>query len=395
MAVARSTKRGTAAGTAIALSMILTTPLQAEPGPREEEWWFKAWSIQDKVWPISRGGGVTVAVLDSGVNAKLPDLAGVVLRGTDVDTGGDGRRDHGAENGGHGTAMAALISGQGRGSGMWGVAPEAKILPIGIVGGSYYWARSIRYAVDHGAKVINISQGVVSDEPCLDKLQAAIDHAIRRDAVVVVSAGNQGDYSKRPQLPAKCNGVLVVGAVDSQRNVWEKSSPASYVSVAAPGVQVGSVGSDGNFISTVDGTSQAAALTSGVAALIRSKYPKMTGRQVVQRLIATAKDTGPQGWDDRSGYGTIIPRRALTEKVPANAPNPVYDRLDRWRAGHAQIPTSENSMDPGQNRRRQLDSGPQSGPSGGMILAAMTALAICGCFAFVCHKLFKKQILKK
>lgn len=330
---AQSLKRGMAAAMALGLSTALAPiEVQAEAGPLEEEWWFKAWSIQSKVWPLTKGRGVIVGLVDTGVNSKLPDLAGVVLRGTDVEAGGDGRKDYDSRGGGHGTAMAALIAAQGRGSGMLGVAPEARILPVGTFGGDTSWAEAIRYAANHGAKVINISQGVATDDPCVEKLQTAIDYAIRRDVVVVTGAGNEGYYTRRPDLPAKCHGMLVVGSVDQKRNIWKRSSYGSFISAAAPGANVGSIGKNGVFDPTNNGTSQASALTSGVVALIRSKYPKMPARQVVQRIIATAKDTGPAGWDDRTGYGTIIPYRALTDKVPSNAPNPVFDRLERWRS---------------------------------------------------------------
>lgn len=341
MGAMQGVRRGTAAGAALMLSMMLSPiPVQAVPSPREEEWWFKAWSIQDKVWPISKGQGVTVAVVDSGVNARIPDLRGVVLRGEDISTEGDGRQDYDADEGGHGTAMAVLIAGQGSRTGIVGVAPDARILPISVVGTEPEWAKALRYAIDHGAKVINISQGTFSHDACSEKLQSAFDYAIHKDAVVVVSAGNEGHWSRSPEVPARCHGALVVGAVDSRQRIWQRSSPASYVSVTAPGVQISTVGAGGTLLTNGYGTSQATALTSGIVALIRSKYPKMPARRVAQRIIATAKDTGPAGWDDRSGFGIVMPHRALTKEVPANAPNPVFDRLDRWKASQPRTPNA-------------------------------------------------------
>src|SRR5262249_30341290 len=153
------------------------------------EWWFTAWGVQSRLWPKSQGEGVTVAVLDSGVQAILPDFSGVVLPGKDMTGGGDGRTDVDPKYG-HGTLMAALIAAQGTGTGFVGVAPGAKILPIVTDDGGSTIA-GIRYATDHGAKVISISQGAPS--PCVDELQEAIGYAVDHDVVVVASAGNDGD----------------------------------------------------------------------------------------------------------------------------------------------------------------------------------------------------------
>src|SRR5262249_36561244 len=154
------------------------------PGPNEEEWWFDSLAVQSKAWPFTKGEGVTVAVLDTGVNANLPEFqGGVVLPGTAFDgDSGDGRRDTDTESG-HGTGMASLITGQGGGqSGIVGVAPGAKILPIDVHIGGDNAAKAIRYAADHGAKVINISQGISSAgqaQICPPDVQDAVAYAVK------------------------------------------------------------------------------------------------------------------------------------------------------------------------------------------------------------------------
>ncbi|WP_433141071.1 S8 family serine peptidase [Actinomadura nitritigenes] len=127
-------RQAVAAGSAIALVIITAPPASAGLRPREDEWWFPAWDVQNSVWPLSKGAGVTVGLLDSGVNADLPELSGVVLKGGDTAGGkSDGRKDLYA-NGGHGTTMAVMIAGQGGGSsGFVGIAPEAKILPVHVL----------------------------------------------------------------------------------------------------------------------------------------------------------------------------------------------------------------------------------------------------------------------
>lgn len=317
-------------------------PALALPKPRREQWWFGAWAIHTEIWPITTGAGITVAVIDTGVEARLADLKGVVLPGKNFFPGetDDARKDLDTERNGHGTAMAALIASQGRGTGMAGVAPGARILPLIDADTPQSQAAAIRYAADHGAKVINMSFAQAKLDGCPQVLQQAVAYAISRDVVPVAGAGNDGLINRASFSPANCAGVLAVGAVDGDKKIWRESSPGSYVMLAAPGVQVGSIGKRGRFTWNLYGTSQATALTSGAVALIRSKYPQMPGRQVVQRLIATALDVGPKGWDDRSGFGVILPHDALTKNVPATARNPVYERLDRWLASRADSPPS-------------------------------------------------------
>ncbi|KAB2373328.1 S8 family serine peptidase [Actinomadura montaniterrae] len=313
------------AGMALAFLLWSCPPAQAAPSPRSEEWWFDAWQISQKVWPLTQGEGVTVALIDTGVAADLPELRGVVLPGVGYDgsSSRDGREDSDTKLGGHGTGMAALIAAQGGGSGMVGVAPKSRILPISASADDY--EQTIRYAVDHHANVINLSE-VMASAQCPDRVQAAVDYAVSHDVVVVAGAGNNPRWESA-YAPANCSGVLTVGAVDAHLTPWEKSTPGSKVMLAAPGVSVGSIGRAGMFTLGVNGTSSATALTSGVVALMRSRFPQMSGREIVQRMLATARDVGPKGWDDKTGYGALIPYQALTADVPKTAPNPVYARI--------------------------------------------------------------------
>jgi type VII secretion-associated serine protease mycosin len=324
-------------GALMALFMVMATATQGMAAtyarPLPSQWWFTAWAIEDEVWPITRGSGATVAVLDSGVEASIPDLSGAVLPGGDAaGGGGDGRTDtDDAEIPGHGTGVASMIASQGTGTGFLGVAPEAKILPV-VVNSQFSLAPGIRYAVDHGAKVINISQG--SPAPCPPDLQQAVAYALGKDVVVIASAGNDGDITNSSEFPANCAGVLAVGAADSRTNPWVKTQRQPYVAVAAPGVRVAAIAKDGRVHTIPGGTSQAAALTSGAAALVRSKYPQASAREVVQRLIASTRDAGPKGKDDLTGYGVVRPSHALAASVPKDTPNPVFDAYDKWVAAN-------------------------------------------------------------
>ena len=239
--------------------------------------------------------------------------------------------------------MAVLIAGQGGGTGMAGIAPGARILPVVVnrAGSSGpTMSAGIRFAVDHGAKVINISQGAPGVPPpaCDIGVQQAVAYAAEHDVVVVASAGDSGNTDNYPQWPASCAGVLAVGGVEPDGSLWPGSQRESYVDVTGPGDHVGWSGKDGKYIPDSYGTSGAAALVSGAAALIRSRYPSMPARTVVQRLINTTVPLGHPVPNDSTGYGLIDIFRALDVRaypVAASAPNPPFAALDQWLASPA------------------------------------------------------------
>jgi type VII secretion-associated serine protease mycosin len=340
----------TVAVASIVLAVPMAIPASAMPAPNNEEWWFDSFAIETKVWPQAKGSGVTVALIDSGVNASLPELRGVVLPGTNVVGGSDDGRIDSDTDQGHGTAMANLIAAQGGGTAGWlGIAPGAKILPIGDRGGmsSPSLSQGIRYAADHGAKVLNISQSApaTADDVnnCPSNVQDAVAYAVKHDVVILAAAGNDGDSGNMAEYPAGCPGVIAVGAYDHLGNAWKSTQRQDYVSIGGPGVGVGSIGGDGRLYHNGEGTSQATALSSGAVALIRSKFPHESAKQIVQRIFATLTDVGPPGKDNQTGYGGININRAMTRSVPSNAPNPVYDRLDKALAAQAKNPSSKST----------------------------------------------------
>lgn len=376
------TRRVAAAAGALAIIFAGMPAAHATPRPRNEEWWFSTWDVQKKVWPITTGRGVTVAVLDSGINGRLPDLADVVLRGTDL-TGrkDDGRTDFDTELNGHGTAMAALIAGQGRA--MVGVAPSVKILPVTVYrkrqgfSNEDAQADGIRYAVKHGAKVISMSTvggSAGGALRCDYYLQGAVDYAVKHDVVLVAGAGNDGDAANEAVAPTSCPGVVGVGAVDYQARPWVKTERQPYVAVAAPGVDAGSIGKAGIF-SNNSGTSTSTALAAGAVALIRAKFPKMSAREVVQRVIASALDTGPKGVDLQTGYGLLRPYHALTDKVPSNAPNPVYVRWDQSQKKGST--TATPAAAPSAGRPVVAEPSKKSSNSVAILLAVAGLLVLC------------------
>ncbi len=313
--------------------------IQLIPGPGE--WWFAGWQVQQRVWPLTAGAGVTVAEVESGVQASVPDLRGVVLPGANLTgSGGNGDTDIQVGEDGHGTAMAVVIAGQGGGTGTVGIAPQARILPV-AVGGSgpasvSTAAAGIRYAVTHGAQVIDMPFGIGETSPdrCDPVLQAAVAYALGHDVVLVASSGDASRYAG-PDEPASCAGVLAVGGIEPGGSLWRGSTREPYVAVAAPADHMVYVGRDGRYTTTGAGTSFSAALTAGAAALIRSRYPQMPWYEVDQRLIDTATPAGRPVPNTGYGYGIVNLARAVNASaypVRASAPNPVYASFRAWLA---------------------------------------------------------------
>jgi subtilisin family serine protease len=326
------------AGSARAASV---TSAQAPPAPGAGQWWFAGWRVRQRVWPLTEGAGVTVAVLDTGVQAGVPDLRGVVLPGGDMTgAGGRGETDRGAGRDGHGTADAVLIAGQGSGTGTVGVAPRARILPVtvgrdGPVSASVT-AEAIRYAVGHGAQVINMSFGIAVAAPatCDPVLQAAVADALGHNVVLVAAAGD-ANLIHGPIEPGSCAGVLAVAGTEPDGSLWRDSTREPYVAVAAPGDHMVFVGRDGRYSTTARGTSFSSALVAGAAALIRSRYPHMPWYAVDQRLTGTAVPAGRPVPNDGYGYGVVDLARAVNASaypVRASAPDPVYASFRAWLA---------------------------------------------------------------
>jgi membrane-anchored mycosin MYCP len=308
--------------------------------PNGYEWWFGKWQVQQQVWSLAEGAGVTVGVLDSGVQADVPDLRGVVLPGGDMTGAGDNGQTDFASGPGHGTGVAALIAGQGYGPGLVGLAPKSRILPVTVAVGTAsplntpeLVAQGIRFAVEHGARVINMSLGydATSAEACDGDLQNAVAYALEHDVVLIAGAGDT-NVEAGPQEPAACAGVLGVGGVDPNGSLWQYSTRESYVAIAAPAGQVVWTGKDAKLY-VGSGTSAASALVSAAAALIRSRYPSMPWYEVDQRLIATAIPEGSPFPNDGYGYGILdLPRavNASAYPVSASASNTVYAKYQAW-----------------------------------------------------------------
>jgi type VII secretion-associated serine protease mycosin len=285
---------------------------------------------------ISNGDGVTVAVIDSGVAVSHPDLVGSVMSGFNPD--GVGAPDGTSDTEGHGTAMALLVAAHGT---TRGIAPKATIMPV-RASSSTTIARGIDWAVEHGAQVINISLASSADAP--DE-RRAVESALAAGVVIVAGAGNIPGASD-VEFPAAYDGVIAVAAVTRTGAHAAVSVVGEEVVLAAPGEDITTIAIDGK-ARLSSGTSDASALVSGVAALVKAKFPNLSGREIYHRLIATADDKGAPGRDPEYGYGIVNPVRALTENVPplTESPNPNPDaspqttQADSGHGGSSGLPT--------------------------------------------------------
>lgn len=312
-----------AAGVLLGAATVLVgaVPAHAKTA-RDLEWWLSALHVEE-IQQQTDGSGVTVAVVDSPVDGTHPDLAGHVLPGRSADGTGNGwGTGQGAR---HGTEMAGIIAGGTKPGGYLGIAPGAKILPVNNGGTQPGTDAAIRWAVDHGAKVINLSVGGMLSLP---EEAAAVRYAEDHDVVLVAAAGNIPEDNNDPEVisPARLPGVVAVGALDQKAVAWYGSARGPEVALTAPGVDIiapAPLDTSPNGYGSGTGTSGAAAFVSGVAALIRAKYPGLNAPSVIERLIRTAKDLGPPGRDEQYGYGVMRPLLALTDPVPAVSTNPL------------------------------------------------------------------------
>lgn len=281
---------------------------------RAGQWYLETMGVVE-AHKITQGEGQVIAVIDEGVNPRFPDLAGSVLPGVDTWTPeGKGW----VTDDGHGTAVAAAAAGHGhgagRGDGILGIAPKAKILPMGVWPPGQRGSRatdiatSIRYVVDHGATVICVAGGGSGN----DELHAAVQYAYRRGVPVIGGAGNRPDDATIV-APAEYRETLAISGLDRRGNFARNTSVSAFgVDFAAPAEDIPAPKKDGSGYESADGTSGSAAIAAGAVALLRDRYPSLSAEQIFQHLKATAVDKGKPGYDIEYGWGALDLLAALT-----------------------------------------------------------------------------------
>ena len=320
---------------------------------RAQEWWLASLQVT-QAWGQSQGAGITVAVLGTGVDASYPGLAGSVITGPDYSgTAAQGRDPGGPFWGAEGTAVASLIAGHGHGSGITGVAPAAKILSVRVTlefndplasDGAVSQrltagiAEGIRYAADHGARIIDLPLDpgtlglTASGDPAAaggsTAERVAVADALSKGIVLVAPAGDDGQGPGIVNYPAAYPGVIAVGAIDRAGHLASFSSTRSRASLTAPGVALASAAPpDGH--GTISSTSAASGIVAGVAALVLSRFPHLTVAQVTRALIdstgsvpradLTSLPPVPARSPPGAGYGTVDAIRALAQAAVISA----------------------------------------------------------------------------
>jgi subtilisin family serine protease len=316
---------------------------------RDREYWLANYGIQT-AWSTTRGAGVTIAIIDTGVDGSHPDLTGTVVGGTDVSGVGsaNGQKPVGNDSE-HGTMVASLLAGHGHGvgnaDGVLGVAPAAKLLSVSVglgageVGSDDQIAEAVRWSADHGANIINMSL----TRNTLDWPQSWDDaflYAMKKGVIIVAAAGNRGSGTTEVGAPATMPGVVVVAGVDQNGNAsFDASSQGITLSVSAPSEGLVGAGPGGAYYQWA-GTSGAAPLVAGVLALIEASHPKLSAGNVINRLTATATAKGNALV---YGSGLMNAAAAVSAKVPAVDADPAHD-LENWirlnrRATASPVPT--------------------------------------------------------
>jgi len=343
------------------LVVAAATPAHADT-IRTREYWLDDYGIRD-AWSVSRGAGTIIAVIDSGVDGSHPDLAGAIVDSADFSgTGGDKE---------HGTMVAALAAGRGHGSddGVIGAAPEAGILAISIGFGDDATsdpqvAEAVIWAVDHGADVINLSfTRNTLDWP--ESWDEAFLYADEHDVVMVAAAGNRGSGTAVVGAPATIPGVLTVGGVTKAGIASnDASSQGITIGISAPSEQLVGASPGGGYV-LWSGTSGAAPIVAGVAALVRSAHPELDAAGVINRITSTARPAGAEGVDALYGFGLLDAAAAVASDVPTVSANPMgsledWVRLNR-RADAPAAPT------PGSIAAPAPDSTPIAPPDVGVV----------------------------
>ncbi|MDX3327466.1 MULTISPECIES: S8 family serine peptidase [Streptomyces] len=384
-----------AVATAWSIGFVGAAPSAVAADVQADQWYLKPMQAEE-MWKTTTGAGITVAVIDTGINPSTPSLKGQVLKGLDA-TGAEG--DETDDYTGHGTTMAELIAGTGKGGGLKGLAPGAKIIPMRVADtdfqnshsvNAYDSADSIRAAADSDAQIISMSFG---SEFKMDREIEAVKYAQGKGKLFFAAVGNEAKKGNAPIYPAAYPEVVGVGAADKQGKVSDTSQYGNIVDIAAPGDDV-PFWCDEKFERYCrgdGGTSAATAITSASAALVWSAHPDWTANQVLNVLFDTASRDWEKGTLSKYlGHGLIRPSmNILKGKGDPGAPDvsPLTNEKTSGSAGSA-APSASASSQP--DKKNKAEDATMAGSSTkkdgdsqlGLIIGGVAVVLVLGAGAF-------------
>ncbi|MFI9490475.1 S8 family serine peptidase [Streptomyces halstedii] len=365
---------------------------------QSKQWYLSAMHAEE-MWKTTTGEGIKVAVIDSGVNSATASLKGQVLKGFDA-TGADG--DEYDDYDGHGTTMAELIAGTGKGGGLQGLAPGAKIIPMRITDTEFQNEHSvnahdtedaIRAAADSDAQIISMS--FASDFPT-SREREAVKYAEGRGKLLFAGVGNNGKEGNKEQFPAAYPQVVGVAATDSAGKASPYSQHGDAVDIAAPGDGI-PTWCDAKFQDYCDsqgGTSQATAITAASAALIWSAHPDWTANQVLKVLFDTAGKSAD--WEKGTvsnylGHGIIRPAVNILKGTGDPGPADISPLTQEQTSGSPASATPSASASSQPEKKEKASDAAMAGSSTeqdddghlGLIVGGAAAVVLLGGGAFV------------
>ncbi|MEU3078035.1 S8 family serine peptidase [Streptomyces laurentii] len=310
-----------AATVVLTAGFVGTAPLAGAADVRSQQWYLDAMHAEE-IWKTSTGEGVTVAVIDTGVNPDTPALKGQVLKGKDLT---EAKGEETDDYTGHGTTMAELIVGTGKGGGLQGLAPGAKVIPFRISDtefqnenkvNAFDMEEAIKAAADSEAKVINMSFG---NEFYATAVRDAVKYAQAKGKLLFASAGNDAKRGNKENFPAAYPEAIAVAATNREGRAEGYSQHGDYVDLSAPGADIpGWCDETFKGYCRAGGTSNAAAIASASAALIWSVHPDWTGNQVLRAMLESAArsdDWEPGTVSNALGYGIVRPNANINRGI--------------------------------------------------------------------------------
>ncbi|MFF9146449.1 S8 family serine peptidase [Streptomyces sp. NPDC014861] len=309
---------GTTATVVLATALVGVAPTAVAADARSQQWYLDAMKAEE-IWKKSTGKGITVAVVDTGVDPDTPSLKGKVLKGWDAsESQGDETDDYT----GHGTTLAELIVGSGASGGLRGLAPDAKVIPYRVADterqneqtvNAFDMAEAIKAAADSDAQIINVS---MASDYYSEEGREAVQYALQKGKLVFAGAGNNAEKGNKKQYPASYPEVVAVAATTRDGAVAAYSQHGAAIDLAAPGSKIPGYCDKALQKYCVDsGTSYATAIASASAALIWSAHPDWTGNQVLRVMFDSA--ARGDGWEPGTvsnylGHGIVRPNANIS-----------------------------------------------------------------------------------